>query len=736
VASTRPFALVGTVDQWLRAAHDHTSIDPVESVVELSWVSESEGISSNQSPGVGAGLAFDASCRLYHSVPTEGRVERVLWAAQDPLTASSVAPDPVEVIRAPDEVVFGDFASGPPPSALAAPRGLAVDGSDRLFIAESGRCRVLVYDLWSRRLVRIIALASEDAAGPRPIDLAAHGDTVYALTEQPPGLLRLTARGAPRAVALPPGVVSATRVAVSATGRVAILDAGSARVVFTDGSSIAVSAHTTDIEFESDDVLITARFPGEDFLRVPLAPGAGQLERPHLKARGYDGRGIVRTPDGRIGFWTARGFRNAVAVRLRYAGRGRVTTFRLDSGEWQTIWGRLFLDACIPDGTEVRVRCAAADDPPDGDTVPRTPPVNGAGAAPPFPELSPPMPPLELLPASAGDLVLSPIHRRESGRELPWAQLPAGDRFATYEAPIQAPAGRYLWVTLELRGDTRLTPRVRCLRAEHPSHDYLRRLPRVFSRDETNAAFLRRYLAIFDGFLGEIDLRGFERATLLDPHAAPDELLPWLAGFLGLLLDERWSLAKQRTLVAEIADLWRARGTVRGLTRLLEIYLGVAPVLVEHFRLRGLGGAIIGAAGDAASSAVVGAGFRVGGPIGPIGATSAAAGGTAASAASAPGAHRFSVMIPATLGDEQRAVVTDILDAHRPAHTICDVCTASGMRVGLGLYVGVSSIVARGSAFSPLQIGAWTLGGGSTVGRAEPGVIPGATRTGFDSRVG
>jgi hypothetical protein len=58
------------------------------------------------------------------------------------------------------------------------------------------------------------------------------------------------------------------------------------------------------------------------------------------------------------------------------------------------------------------------------------------------------------------------------------------------------------------------------------------------------------------------------------------------------------------------------------------------------------------------------------------------------------------------------------------------------MRVGLGLYVGVSSIVARGSAFSALQIGAWTLGGGSTVGRAEPGVVPGATRTGFDSRVG
>lgn len=733
MTSTRPFALVLTLDQWLRAAHVDTSIDPVERAVELSWASESEGVVSGASPGVGAGLAFDASCRLYRSVPAEGRVERVLWAAQDPLAASAAAPEPVDVIRAPDEVVFGDFMpAGPAPAALIEPRGLAVDSSERLFIAEAGRCRVLVYNLRSRRLVRVIPLAPEAAAGPRPVDLAARGDTVHALTEQPTRLLRLTAHGAPIAVVLPVGIVSATRIAVSPGGRVAVLDAGSSRVFFTDGAApVAVSPHTSDIEFETEDILVTARFPGEDFLRVPLAAGAGQLERPHLKARGYDGRGVVRTPDGRIGFWTARGFRNAVAVRLRYESRGRVTTFRLDSGEWQTIWGRVFLDACIPDGSEVLVHCAAADEPPEGAAVARTPPTNGALAVPPFPELSPPMPPVALLPAADPDLALSPIHRRESGRELPWAQPPAADRFATYEAPIQAAAGRYLWITLELRGDTRVTPRVRCVRAEQRSHDYLRRLPRAYSRDETNASFLRRYLAIFDGFLGEVDARGFERAALLDPRASPDELLPWLASFLGLVLDERWSLSKQRTLVAEIADLWRARGTVRGLTRLLEIYLGVAPVLVEHFRLRGPGGAIVGAVGAAASSAVVGGGFRVGGPIGvaPV--------GEPATDAFASHAHRFSVIIPATLGEEQRAVVTDVLDAHRPAHTIYDVCTVSaGMRVGLGLYVGLSSIVAQSSGFSPLQVGTWTLGGGSTVGRAEPGIFPGATRAGLDSRVG
>jgi hypothetical protein len=57
-------------------------------------------------------------------------------------------------------------------------------------------------------------------------------------------------------------------------------------------------------------------------------------------------------------------------------------------------------------------------------------------------------------------------------------------------------------------------------------------------------------------------------------------------------------------------------------------------------------------------------------------------------------AHRFSVLIPASLTEEQLDVVRRILEVHRPAHTIFDVCTVgAGMRVGRGLHVGISSMV-------------------------------------------
>ena len=233
----------------------------------------------------------------------------------------------------------------------------------------------------------------------------------------------------------------------------------------------------TDIEWESDSVLVVARSPGADFLRLRVGSPARELVGP-LRARGYDGLGIVRTPDRlpdasghechcvgacgcaggsfRVGFWTSRGFRLAVPARLEYERRGRVTTYRLDSGAYQTQWGRVFLDACIPPGTSVRVNAIALDETDDDATMLRVAPGNLERVTVVRPDLSPPMPPLALAPGE--DAVQGALHERESGRELPWTQPAGDDPFRTYEGWIDAPAGRYLWLTLELRGNTRVTP--------------------------------------------------------------------------------------------------------------------------------------------------------------------------------------------------------------------------------------------------------------------------------------
>lgn len=725
----RPFALVQTEDQWLRCAHQDTAL--IGSVVELAFETPSSPVAAGPVP-TPAGLAFDSWCRLYHSIPEDGRLQRQLWAPSDPQKPAFPRPEPVDLFAPTRLSDPGDFYRVDPSCApLVDPRALAIDLDDRLLVAEASAQRIQVFDLWSSRLLRSVAIPAQ------PLDMAVEGDAVMLLLGSPAGLARLGARTGPSPRDLPKAAKNPGRLAVAPGGELFLIDNAGAHgaMIISEAHQPIAAPFATDIEFLPGDVyeggdrhtvLVAARRPGEDFLCLGITSTVKHL--PPLKARGYDGRGIVRTPDHRIGFWTARGFRHAIPARVRYAKKGRVTTFLLDSGQFRNQWGRLFLDACIPNNTSITVEFVAADEPPSDPALARTPPGNVQSAAVHRPELSPAMPPGSLVPANA----TKGVYRRDTGCELPWARIADGDPFETYEAEILTGPGRFLWVFVELEGDTRFTPRLRSLRAEYPSHDLTRRLPKVFSRDAEAASFLHRYLAMFDGTLGEWDAKAAARHALLDPGGAPPEVLPWLGSFVGMVLDERWSLPSQRQAIREAIWLFRFRGTLPGLKRFLEMYLNTRVIIIEKFRLRGLG--TLGDAGGPVSRAILGAGFRVGGEVGesqlnPLAGSTEDAFDTHA--------HRFTVIIPASLSDEQMAVVRQILDVHRPAHTLVDECTVgAGMRVGRGLLVELTSIIGRTGGFRQAQIGGSVLSRGAVIGRPSAGTVPGASVLGWDSRVG
>lgn len=720
---SRDFVMVHTADQWLRTAFQQTSIEVERGAVQLAWERETAAGITGEAPAP-AGLAFDPWCRLYRSIPEEGRVVRMRWGDSGPATDTET--DLFET----GEQWRGDFAlTSTATDQLNKPQCLAVDGQGRLFIAEVDG-RVLIYDLVEKRLLRAVHL------GGTVLDLACDESRVVVLLDDPLRLMVLDARTGPRQRDLPPTLVRPSRLAFAPGGELWMLDCrGEAEATVMPlarpEERFAVP-FATDIVFSDNDVLVVAGLPDQDFRRFRII-GDDRFELPHLRARHYDGRGIVRMPNKGIGFWTEKGFGRAVLARMRYVREGRVISFRLDSGRFQTVWGRMFVDACMPKGTEVTVRCLSLDEVPrEAQTVDRTPPVNTVSATVYRPDLSPPMPPAAFLAAAAEPRHL---HRRATGPEIPWKCADPADGYATYEAPVIAGPGRYLWVVLELKGTTRLTPRVKSLRVEYPAHDLLRRLPRIYSREEAAADFLRRYLSIMEGAMREIDLRAVCRHILLDPDAAPRETLPWLAGFIGLALDNRWPLAARRRLIRNGVRLFRFRGTVGGLKEFIEIYLGSAIEIVEHFKVRGLGGAIVGEADALASRAVLGAGFRVGGKVGETGAVSVS--GESIEDAFASHAHRFSLVVPVSLDQEKLEVIKHILDLHRPCHTIYDICSVdAGMKAGIGLYLGLTSMVGRTSGFGQLQAGGSLLGRQDIVGRPTAGTSPGSSRLGGDSRVG
>ena len=741
----RPFLLVQTGDQWLRSSHDATALDVTTGIVQLA---DSAVAANPRDVDAAAGLAFDAECRLYHGVPerTTGnppslepaRVDRVLWATLAAAAREGRAIAVQPLIDQQGDLSAGDFVTTPAAS-LRDPRGLAVDADDRLFIADAGLRQIVIVDLRRRRILRRVQLSAPGGDPATPVDVASRGLDTWALLDAAPGLALFQSRRAARRVEWPAvaAITRPRRIAISPAGVLVVLDGtgAAARVIsfapFTDGRvTITDAPFATDLEFDGHGALVIAQRPGEECLRYAQAERTEAMSA--LKAADYDGAGIVCAPDGEIGYWATDGsFRQMVAARPHFVRLGHVTTYQLDSGEYQTVWGRLFLDACVPAGTDVRFSAVASDEPPEGPTKAATRPTNVRPSKVVLrPDLSPPLLPLAL------DVVppTQPLFRRPNGRELPWAQQPADDRFETYEAPIVAERGRYLWITIQLSGNGRRTPRIRSLRAEYPAHDYLRRLPATFSRDDEAESFLRRFLAPMEGVLGELERRALLRMALVDARSAPSEVLPWLAGFVGLILDERLPADRRCRLVAEAVPLLRFRGTVGGLRRFVELSIGIPVHILEHFTLRGFGGPVLGySAADAPTRSVLGSGFRIGGAIDAL--VEQPLAGTQVAAVTKR-AHRFTVIVPGALSEDQRGILDHVLRMHRPAHTIGGYCTAgAGMRTGIGLHIGLTSVIGKTATFSPALLGRWALGRGATIGRAETGTIPGAGQLGRDTRV-
>lgn len=718
-------------DQWVRAAHTGTTVGPRG--VGLSWTLPAPP-AAEPFPAVTVqprGLAFDRFCRAYLATPEN--VLRIRFGdTSRGVDYAKVPPaEPLFEAAGQQRDGTGGFAPVRPRAALADPVATGVDEDDRLVIAERGSRRITFVDLWQRRTVRQAETATARYPARAPLDLSVDGRLVWVLTEEPAALLRLTARRGPEEMELPavPAGFRPVRLTL-AEGLPVLLAAPGAD---PEGHCVLVSAGTAPLDVGPASAvaagvgLVAVAPPAGGRYLVRYARVAGGWERVDaLDITDYDGIGIAVTGAGRIAYTTAAGLRLAVGTRVRYTPQGRVVTFRLDAGEAAARWGRLFIDACLPVGTQIRYAVRTSDDESAG-AIARTA-ADAALCAPEHPDLSPPMPPPELdVPL---DLVQGQLYERVD-TPLPWWRHRVDEKVLTLEGYVQAPAGRYAWVTLRLIGSSGTSPLVQGLRLEARTHTLTRRLPAVFE-DNDQAGFLHRYLALFDGLLHDLDQRSARRELLLDPESAPAEALDWLASFVGLVLDERWPVRDRRLLIAQAAWLYRYRGTVAALTRYLALYLHAEPVILEHFRLRGFGGPVLGAGGGADTSrSILGLGMRVGGPVGNTGDARETGGAADPSAAFRPQAHRFSVYIPRPLSAEQQDVVRLILDRERPAHTVVDVCTVdAGLRVGVGDHLQLSTMVGRTGGFTPLTLEQSVLGTDGTLGRALPGAVVDSTRLG------
>jgi phage tail-like protein len=456
-------------------------------------------------------------------------------------------------------------------------------------------------DRTARKLMRI---------GGSPLrfaDLRQAPPGTFGPAEPNPDPPRLAAMpGAPIRTALDPVAMAA-----SPTGRLALL-------AWESGQD-AVLLLYTEAGFAEQFRLAGLRFPyslawlGEDSVAVMASDGA----KPAAQAFVYPFQGAARPgeslpPEGRIYLlrdaWPG-GFCNSMheaprhlqsvgsgaptAIRpLRalsgdsFAREGRVLVGPVDGQVEGCIWHRFYAEAALAEGTGIEVALWATD-------------IAGAPELPAGPDD----------PAWARHMLLSEPHRAaeagvpvaawlgeesEIANAPPLLQCPRRPgRAGLFDCLIQHAGrkvrrveGRYLWIALTLRGDSRGSPELAALRF------YGRRrswrdcyLPAFYGETlggEAAAAigaatpydFMERFLHSYEGVLTTIEGRIAGSWQLTDPATAPDQALPWLARWIGIEPHKGEIAAhlRQRLLAAPYTA--RLGGTCGGVLAALELATG------------------------------------------------------------------------------------------------------------------------------------------------------------------
>lgn len=593
---------------------------------------------------------------------------------------------------------------------LCDPHGLAIDETGNLYIADTGNHRIVVVSRkgWAvRRLVGAVdgdgnPIASELPGGLcRPWDLAI-GPRGLVVVDRGNRRVELFERAARRHIATligPDLLGDPMHVAIDRSGRIYIADRDRDRLLVFDGDG----APLAEIEYPAT---VRGRFePGplacaDDGTLWLLDPRAGRAARVRHDHRGLAVLTTAETPAARClcsgaGNPTLAGASGIYPLDPASGGYevdGTWSSTPLDSRSLETVWHKLVVDAAIPEGTSVTVWVGTQE------------PASAAGGA-------------DITAAVWG----------------PPVTLDQGSASSRRELLVLAPPGRYAWIKLELHGSGRATPRVSSIEVLFPRPSLLRFLPAVYQEDEVSRDQTDRFLALFERFFTDLDVRSRQSWRYFNPYTTDPDLLPWLATWVGAVLEASWPLERKRAAIARSAELFRGRGTRAALAEALGFELGAPPPIVEHFGYRRW--MFLGERRLGCSSMLWGSGFA---PRGQIG-YSTRAGEFAPIGVGVPRldpfrifANRFSVYVPAAvMSDEERAAsVRRIVERGKPAQAQAHIVSVRArMRVGVQSSIGVDAVVGCYPRFQlgESELGASTILGGGEISSAPPSLLVGRT---------
>lgn len=251
-------------------------------------------------------------------------------------------------------------------------------------------------------------------------------------------------------------------------------------------------------------------------------------------------------------------FTDGQGVRLRHGDQKGIFFSRvMDSREKGNEWHRMTCSLLVQ-GAEVRIRIYSSDS--------RQIPFNGGMAD------------VEVLikdgriSAEEKEKILRPFFRKELINRT--------------DVLLHGIRGQYAWFEAGLDAGQERGAGVGNLFFYFPKDTWMGYLPGVYGRDKDSAAFLERYLGVFQSFYEEMDKKISDGNMILDPEATPGEYVYWLAGWLDIGQTYLWGEERLRKLIQKGPGFFKKRGTRQGLLELIELYTGETPYIVEAWQLR------------------------------------------------------------------------------------------------------------------------------------------------------
>jgi len=283
----------------------------------------------------------------------------------------------------------------------------------------------------------------------------------------------------------------------------------------------------------------------------------------------------------------------------------------LDSGNAQTTWHRLYLEAIIPKQCSLEVELAVVDELLGEEGIIWHKHHFGKSIGFDNSELKN----HELPPQGVWLTYPSELPHHQGLLDCPTVENQSGLFTVLIQRSglqVRSLSGRYLKVRVTLHGNGRQTPELIALRAYGSRFSYVDNYFPEFYRENlfgpdadlpgstTPSDFLERSLLNMEGLFTQIQDRIENSELLTQPQSVPQESLDWLASWIGLTLDPVMPEERKRGFIEIASRLYRWHGTLKGLKAAIEVSSGGQIsagniIVLEDYRLRRTVATILGA---------------------------------------------------------------------------------------------------------------------------------------------